>query len=109
MSGDGSFARPWRTIQYGVDHVADGGTVNVASGDYAEDVTLSRSNITLVGAGSSSTRISGSGLGSAVTVTPGTQYVIIRAFEIRDGSAPQGGGIYLLPHELCDDPGLPHQ
>lgn len=37
---DGSAARPWSTIQQGIDHAVAGATVAVAAGAYAEDLTL---------------------------------------------------------------------
>ncbi|MFT3746150.1 MAG: cohesin domain-containing protein [Pyrinomonadaceae bacterium] len=47
------------TIQGGIDGVANGGTVNVAGGNYVEDVTINKPNISLLGAGSPVTTITG--------------------------------------------------
>jgi uncharacterized protein (TIGR03118 family) len=60
------------TIQAGLNAVAFSGTVNVAAGTYAENLTISRSVI-LQGAGSGSTTLSGSntGIGLNITTAPG--------------------------------------
>ncbi len=42
---DGSAAKPFQTIQEGVDHAADGDVVSVASGDYHENVVMPNKGI----------------------------------------------------------------
>jgi alpha-tubulin suppressor-like RCC1 family protein len=93
-TGDGSAALPWRTIQHGLDNVADGGTVDVAWGTYVENVTISRPGIRLVGAGSGVTTLQGTGTGSVVTVGYAMQGVEIRGLTITGGLAPRGGGVF---------------
>ena len=60
MGSDGSFLHvgydAFDTIQNAVDHVAAGGTVNVAAGTYDEQVTIDQS-LTLLGAGPSLTTL----------------------------------------------------
>src|SRR5262249_19662630 len=59
-SGDGAAAGPWRSIQYGIDHVAsDNGrtpTLHVAAGTYDGKLTISKP-ISIVGAGSDAVSI----------------------------------------------------
>ena len=60
------------TVQGGIDGVANGGTVNVAGGNYVEDVTINKPNISLLGAGSPVTTITGphnSGGGNTLLVS----------------------------------------
>jgi parallel beta-helix repeat protein len=42
-SASGTFARPWRTIQSGIDRLRPGGTLVVRAGVYAENVSITRS------------------------------------------------------------------
>ena len=62
------------TIQPAVNAVAAGGTVNIAAGTYAGNVTIT-GNVALVGAGALSTIISGPGTGTAIDVNGGTPNV----------------------------------
>ena len=61
VSGDGTAATPYKTIQEGVDHAAVGDTVQVAAATYTENVTID-SALTLNGAVGAI--ISGSSAGS---------------------------------------------
>ena len=45
---DGTEENPFNTIQEGIDAVPEGGTVNVAAGNYEENLTVDE-NLTLVG------------------------------------------------------------
>jgi len=69
-------------IQDGIAAAASGGTVHVAAGTYNEDVNLNKS-LTLLGAGASSTTISGPiGGASASTITVASSNVTIDGFTI---------------------------
>ena len=88
----GSESQPWRSIQYALDHVNPGDTVNVKSGVYNELVTFNQSGsagsyITLQNAEGESPIIDGSGLDADM---PGLiklidkNYIIIKGFELRN-------------------------
>ena len=49
--GDGSLEQPKKTIQAALNQVAEGGTVIVAPGTYAEAVSITKNGVTLQGAG----------------------------------------------------------
>ncbi len=70
----GTQAAPFATIQKAIDEAADGATIHVGAGEYAENVVIDK-KVTLIGAGSGydglsdSTVISGSG--DILTITAG--------------------------------------
>ena len=59
-SGNGTAALPYQTIQAGVTAAQSGDTVDVASGTYAEAVSITK-DLTIVGAGATSTVITAPG------------------------------------------------
>jgi hypothetical protein len=81
------------TIQNGIDLVDPGGTVNVATGTYTENVSVSQ-NLTLQGAGASSTVVDGGGTGGVFSIGSGYT-VTISSVTIRNGNYSWGGGIYI--------------
>ncbi|NIP54019.1 MAG: DUF1565 domain-containing protein, partial [Phycisphaerae bacterium] len=86
---DGSLEHPYNTIQEGVNAASVGGTVQVASGTYYENVVINKS-LTLKGAGSDITIIDGSGpLKPGVEITGDN--VNISRFTIRNS----GHGVHL--------------
>ena len=52
--GTGSPVNPYLTIQHALDQVGTNGTVSVAAGTYDETIAISKSGITLTGAGAGS-------------------------------------------------------
>ena len=58
FSGDGTRARPFRTIQQGLTATSYGDTVRLAAGTYSEPVELI-SGVTILGAGLEQTRVGG--------------------------------------------------
>jgi len=96
-----SVANACSSVQTAIDtaegsaYAGDDVSVNVAAGQYTERVTIAASSLhslALVGAGQSTTTVSGGGTGSVFTVsTTGT--ISISGFTIQDGAAYDGGGI----------------
>jgi len=103
----GTEAQPFATIQYGINHVAEGGTVHVAAGTYVGSIDISKS-LTLEGANAFGTVIDagggfntvvdiGTSLGAPVTVS-------ISGVTIQNGSQDAGGGIFIYSgHTLSLD------
>jgi hypothetical protein len=98
----GTKARPFATIQRGIDAAAaDGDTVIVAEGTYTEnllfgawDITL-RSTNPLNSSVVENTIIDGGASGPCVTLTSAQgQETVLAGFTITNGSADCGGGIY---------------
>ncbi len=56
-SGDGSEINPYRTIQEGVTNVADGGTVHLAAGVYAQSTTIADKSVIILGPGNPDTNV----------------------------------------------------
>ncbi len=95
----GTEAAPFATIQKGVDEVASGGTVNVAAGTYAGNITVNKS-VTLLGdPGDASAGPGvdapvvdgGSSPGSAFFIENGVSNVTIRGFEMRSFTSNDTG------------------
>ena len=84
--GNGSDNDNYTTIQEGVNGALTGGTVQVASGNYDEDVTINKT-LTVIGAGSANTTVSGPIGGPVSTFTIAANNVDLSGFTItRDGN-----------------------
>lgn len=70
------------TIQGGIDGVAVGGTVNVAAGNYSEDVLINKNNLVVSGAGASGTQVIGPIGGAGSTFSIAANNVELRGFKI---------------------------
>ncbi len=77
----GTVTNPYRTIQYGIDNVTPGGTVNVAAGTYTENVSVNKS-VAIVGSGLSTT----STLDGMMTITGNNVSVKNMTFTNPNGS-----------------------
>lgn len=85
-------ASPCKTIKWAVETVANAGdTVSVAAGTYNERVTID-TNLTVTGAGATSTIVDGGAGGSVFKITSGVN-AKIKSLRIRHGQAAQGGGV----------------
>lgn len=85
--GIGTIDAPFQTITQGIGGVYAGGTVNVAAGNYNEDVVINKAGVIVSGAGSATTIVSGpiGGGGSTFSITESN--VELRNFQItRDGN-----------------------
>ncbi len=69
-----------QTIQNAIDTAPANGVVNVASGSYIENLKINN-NLSLIGAGSSTTTINGDHKGSCIEISPGVT-VLISGFNI---------------------------
>jgi len=104
-SNNGSQSAPWRHIQYAVDRVGPGSTINVMTGVYKEKVTFHNSGsagggyITLRKAAGNKPVIDGAGLPisgeTGLIVIENKAYIKVIGFEIRNLKA--GGAPAALP------------
>ena len=80
-------------IQQAVDAVVGGGMVNVEAGKYVENVYVGK-NLGIIGAGAATTIVDG-GAVESVFLMDGDIDVVIEGLTIQNGSAADGGGIYV--------------
>lgn len=86
---------PGQSIQAAIVAAADGDTVMVAAGTYAEDIDFLGKAIVVVGTGHESV-IRGTGNGPVVTLATGEDLdSVLDSCTITGGLADQGGGIYV--------------
>ncbi len=87
----------FNTIQDGIDAVADGGTVHVASGTYVINATIDiAKNISLLGDGQDTTIIDGSGYFRIMSILGPDNTSLIDGFKIQYGfSLTTCAGIYI--------------
>lgn len=84
--------KPCKTIKWAVEVIAaSGDTVSAAAGTYVENIAVTK-NLTIVGAGVRNTYVDGNAANSVFSVSSNAS-VKIKAMRIRNGSAPQGGGV----------------
>ncbi|MBI4295198.1 MAG: DUF1565 domain-containing protein [Chloroflexi bacterium] len=103
VTGDGTSANPYRTIQKGIDMASGGDTVLVAAGTYQENLDFKGKAITVKSAGGAeNTTIDGGQAGSVVRFVSGeTAAAVLDGFTLTNGSGtyvnqiqPFGGGVY---------------
>ena len=92
MTGCGSQANPWPTIQQGIDDAPSTGSVIVFAGNYPENVNFNGKDVTVESsAGAGSTVITAQGKGYGVTFDSGeTSASVLDGFTMQGGSP---GGI----------------
>jgi len=97
---EGSKAKPFNTIQEGIDAAQSGDTVQVVAGDYEEDDVKFKDGITLQGAGAEVTKIivTADYAGSIIDVT-NVKSGVIDGFTIDGGGAGEKG-FYLSRSEV---------
>jgi hypothetical protein len=89
--GDGSAGRPFQKIGDGLSHALDGDRILVATGTYAELLTIAKS-VTILGAAGGGTTVDAGYAGTAFTVASGKS-IWLQDLVITRGSANFGGGI----------------
>tara|TARA_B100000686_G_C16805936_1_gene990428 strand:- start:309 stop:8306 length:7998 start_codon:yes stop_codon:yes gene_type:complete len=97
MIGDGSSSNPFSTIQKGILSCNVGDTVQVASGNYLENIIWPITNgIKLIGTGADDCIIDGNQNGSVITFDSENidSNTIVTGFKLKNGSSSNGGGIY---------------
>jgi len=82
-----------KSIGHAISLAASGDLIKVAPSIYTEHLTIAV-NLTIAGAGASSTIIDGGGVGRAITIPSATAQVTLSALTIRHGLANGGGGIF---------------
>ncbi|MEK8018703.1 MAG: FG-GAP-like repeat-containing protein, partial [Candidatus Parabeggiatoa sp.] len=95
-TGDGSEAKPFATIQHGIDTAKDGYTVLVHAGTYVENVKVDVKNLTLKSTdGAEKTVIDGNQKGTVLAMKE-VEEAVIDGFTITNGNGqgPLGGLFY---------------
>jgi hypothetical protein len=91
---------PCRTIQFAVDVADPGDTIFVKPGNYHENLLITTSSLTLMGAGASTTIITGDGTSNVVYVFGVTSFRIERFSVLnagKSGTLPGSAAIHLNP------------
>jgi hypothetical protein len=86
MDSDGSAAKPWLTIQAGIDAADDDATVAVAAGTYPENLVILNKTITLAGRCPSMVEVVGSGTDPTLYVVTGAQGTRVRGVSLTGSS-----------------------
>lgn len=84
-SNPGTEAKPFATIQWGIDHVDFYGTVHVAAGTYYQNLHIGGAQ-NLIGAGAPVTIIDGGGSGHVLDISSGPWENTISGFTVQNGN-----------------------
>lgn len=106
--GDGSAARPWRTIAEGVAAAEPGAIVAVGSGSYAEDVRIEDQPVVLWGRCPAEVEVAGSGGVAAILVgrdASGTEVRDLAVTGSRYGLAVSGSSDVIVDRVWIHDTG----
>src|SRR5262245_25681257 len=103
---DGSAAKPWPTVQAGVDAAAPGSIVAIAKGSYPERVVVQGKAVRLWGACPAETELVGPGGGAVVDIGDGATGTEVHALAISGedvGVSVQAATAVLLDHAWIHD------
>jgi len=117
ITGDGTQAQPFATIQKAIGMSCIGGTVHVAAGTYQENLSINFA-VNLAGAGAPTTIIDGDGTGTVITISSNPQPFTISGFTIQGGNTASASlwnpadeqvlyaGIKLPPINISSQPSI---
>lgn len=83
-----------KTIQAAIDAASAGSTIHVAAGTYVENVSVTKSSLTLVGERDLTTIIDGNNTGHTITMYAGAENCILDGFVVQNGKATNSGNTY---------------
>ncbi|MDB5255951.1 MAG: polysaccharide lyase [Chitinophagaceae bacterium] len=92
---NGSFASPWLTIQYGLNHLSGGDTLNIKSGTYTEKINVPISGITLRNYSTDQVVIDANGITSqtAIVKISSKSNVTVKGLELKNSIMHDAQGI----------------
>jgi autotransporter family porin len=82
-----------KSIRHAISLSASGDSILVAPATYTENLTIAHS-LKVIGSGAATTIIDGGGVNTVVTISHANAHVTLSRVTIRNGHAPNGGGIY---------------
>jgi uncharacterized metal-binding protein len=94
-ANNGSLAAPWKKVQYGLDQLAAGDTLNVLTGVYAEKVQLPISGITLRNHRLNSPVLDATGITGQVSIIEiyNVSNITVQGFEVKNNIMLDAQGI----------------
>lgn len=102
-TNNGSADNPWKTIQYGVDHISAGDTLNIMNGNYQGKIDLNNSGssgslITIRAVANADVVINGSGLDDYeyLLKIENVDYIIIEGIQFQDYQKLDAIGILVI-------------
>ncbi len=89
-SNDGSAAHPWKTIQHAIDSVSTGDIIQVESGTYTEQLSVSKS-LSIIGSSASGVTIDASGYISGYGIKVTADSVTLKKFTLKGPTGSSDG------------------